>query len=127
MSARDAIAMLVAGKMPPCVNFVEGAMEAFKTLAAWYQSDDFGNVHMANVGLVGQFLQQVQQQATAEAQQQAAQQASQQFQQSMGGGQGGQGGGGGGTGQAPEMTTEQPTAAEIGGGGTQGPPGSASA
>ncbi len=117
----DAIAILTEGKMPPGINFKDGPQDALDQIMQWMQSDDFGNVHISNVGVVREYLTQLQQAVMQQQQQQAAMQAAQQFQAS----QGQQGGGESSGGQVPEMQTEQPTAAEIGGGGTQGPPGSA--
>ena len=117
MSANDAIVMLVEGKMPPGVNFVEGATAAFETFAKWYQSDEFGRVASMNLGLVKEYLQQVQAAAMQEQQRQQAAQASQQFQAIMGNKGQGQTGD---AGMAPEMQTEAPTQAEISGGGMQG-------
>jgi len=118
MSANDAITMLVEGKMPPGVNFVEGPIAAFETFAKWYQSDDFGRVAGMNLGLVKEYLQQVQSAAMQEQQKQMAIQASQEFQAMMG--NKGQGAGAPMGGEAPEMQTEAPTQSEIAGGGTQG-------
>ena len=122
MSANDAIVMLVSGRMPPGTNFVEGPIEAFQTLAQWYQSDNFGHVHPTNLGIVREFMQRVQQAAQQAQMQQMAVQAAQQFQQALGQGQGG--GGGSMPGEPPEMQTEPATQSEINGAGTQGPPGS---
>ena len=118
MSANDAITMLVEGKMPPGVNFVEGAAAAFETFAKWYQSDEFGRIAGMNLGLVKEYLQQVQAAAMQEQQRMMAAQASQEFQAQMG--NKGQGAGAPMGGSAPEMQTEAPTQAEIAGGGTQG-------
>ena len=118
MSAQDAIVMLIEGKMPPGVNFVEGPVAAFETFAKWYQSDEFGHVAGMNLGLVKEYLQQVQAAAIQEQQRQMAMQAAQQFQGMMG--NKGQGAGAPTGGEAPEIQTEAPTQAEIAGGGTQG-------
>ena len=118
MSANDAITMLVEGKMPPGVNFVEGAIAGFEALAKWYQSDDFGRVHPTNLGIVREFLQMAQADAMQEQQRMQAAQAAEQFQGMMG--NKGQGAGTSMGGEAPEMQTEAPTQAEIAGGGTQG-------
>jgi len=118
MRAVDAITMLVSGKMPDGVNFIEGPMAAMETLAKWVQSDEFGQVPFHEVGMVRQYLQQVQAAAMQAQQQQMAMQASQQFQAMMG--NKGQGAGAPMGGEAPEMQTETPTQQEIQGGGTQG-------
>jgi hypothetical protein len=118
MSANDAITLLVEGKMPPGVNFVEGATAAFETFAKWYQSDEFGRIAPMNLGLVKEYLQMVQSAAMQEQQQQMLAQAAQQFQAMMG--NRGQGAAPPMGGEAPEMQTEAPTQAEIAGGGTQG-------
>ncbi len=118
MSANDAITMLVEGKMPPGVNFVEGPVAAFETFAKWYQSDEFGRVATPNLGLVREYLQQVQAAAMQEQQRQMAMQAAEQFQGIMG--NKGQGAGTSMGGMSPDMQTEAPTQEEIAGAGTQG-------
>ncbi len=117
MSANDAITMLVEGKMPPGVNFVEGATAGFETLVKWYQSDEFGQVHPTNLGIVREFLQMAQAAAMQEQQRMLAAQAAEAFQAQMG--NKGQGAGTSMGGEAPEMQTEQPTSQEIAGGGMQ--------
>src|SRR3990167_6397073 len=112
------ITLLVEGKMPPGVNFVEGAMAGFEALAKWYQSDEFGQVNPTNLGIVREFLQMAQAAAMQEQQRMQAAQAAEQFQGMMG--NKGQGAGTSMGGEAPEMQTEAPTQAEIAGGGTQG-------
>lgn len=118
MSAQDAIVMLIEGKMPPGVNFVEGPMAAFETFAKWYQSDEFGRVAQIHLGLVKEYLTQVQAAAMQEQQRQQLAQASQEFQGMMGNkGQGATSPMGGG--EPPEMQTDTPTQSEINGGGMQ--------
>ena len=70
-----------------------------------------------NLGLVREYLMQVQAAAMQEQQKQMAMQSAEQFQGIMGNkGQGA----GPAMGTAPEMQTETPTQEEIAGGGTQG-------
>jgi hypothetical protein len=122
ITANDAIAILTAGQMPNGTYFAEGPVQAFQTLQQWAMSPALEQLHISNVGLVKGYLMQVQQAAMAEQQKQQAMQASQQFQAQQGNkgqGQGSQ------MGSPPDMQTESPDQAEIAGGGTQGPPGSA--
>jgi hypothetical protein len=121
LSADDAIVQLVEGRMPG-MNFVEGPVNAHAALTQWVQSDEFGKIQQENMPMVTNYLQAVGMLAQQYLQQQQMAQAAQQFQTGMGNQGEGQTGG---MGEVPEMQTNQPTQAEIGGGGTQGPPGSA--
>lgn len=124
LSADDAIVQLIEGKMPG-MNFIEGPVEAHALLLQWTQSDDFGQVHPENIGMIKEYLQAVFMLAQQFLQQQQMAQAAQQFQQQMGNKGQGQDAGGSGGGDIPPMQTDTPQQSEIAGGGTQGPPGSA--
>ena len=126
ISVNDAITQLVEGKFPS-MNFLEGPVEAHATLLEWTQSDDFGRIHpeqVHQIGMIKEYLQAVYMMAQQFLMQQQMAQAAQGFQAVMG--NKGEGAGAGMGGEVPPMQTDTPTQSEIAGGGTQGPPGSAS-
>lgn len=111
VTLQDAIGMLIGGQLPP--TDVVGPPEAFlAALQQFEQSDEFGRLHISNVGLWRQYTQALQQKIQQAQQQAQTQQAAQQFTQMLG--QQGQGQGGEPQmGQAPPMQAEPGTATEL--------------
>lgn len=122
VTLQDAIGMLIGGQLPP-TDVVGPTQEFLIELQKFEQSDDFGRLHISNVGLWRQYTMALMQKVQEEQQHLQMQQAAQQFTQMLGNqgqGQGGQPQ----AGQPPEMQAEPGTATELQGAmGAHGGPG----
>lgn len=113
ISIETAITQLIEGILPS-VNVLGGPEMALQELMKWAQTDAFGLLPPTNVGLFKHYVMLIQQAIQQAQQQQMMMQAAQEFQGRMG--EGGKGPGAPpGMGEVPEMQTEAPTQAEIGG------------
>lgn len=111
VTLQDAIGMLIGGQLPP--TDVVGPTDQFlMELEKFKQSDDFGRLHISNVGLWRQYEMALIQKVQQEQQHAQMLQASQQFTQMLGN----QGQGQGGQpqmGEPPAMQAEPGTASEL--------------
>ena len=113
VTVQDAIAMLLEGQMPP-TDTVGPTDQFLMELKGFEQSDEFGRLHISNVGIWRQYGMALAQKIQQEQQQAQLQQAAQQFAQMLGNqgqGQGGQPQGG----APPPMQSEPGSASEQAG------------
>ncbi len=121
VSLQDAIGMLLEGQMPP-TDVMGDPVQFLMGLKAYEESDEFGKLHVSNVGLWRQYTQAIVAKVQQAQQKQALMQAAQQFSQM----QGNQGQGQGGqptAGAPPEMQSQPGTASELAGAMKSGGPG----